>query len=123
MALATWTIAETRPGTICLWHGLLANIPAGYYLCDGSNGTPDLRAKFVKGAAAGVNPGATGGSSSYTPGGTVAAIAATATAAVKIGTAGATGAANAHTHPAPAFTGTPATIEPPYYAVAYIMKS
>ncbi len=37
-------------------------------------------------------------------GGAVGTIVATATAAVKIGTAGATGAAQTHTHPAPAFT-------------------
>lgn len=49
-----------------MWGGLLANIPSGWVLCDGSNGTPDLRERFVKGAAAGANPGATGGSASHT---------------------------------------------------------
>ena len=33
--------------------------------CDGDAGTPDLQSKFVKGAAAGQNPGATGGGSTY----------------------------------------------------------
>jgi len=37
-------------GGICLWSGSIANIPAGYALCNGSNGTPDLRDKFVIGA-------------------------------------------------------------------------
>ena len=55
-----------------MWAGLLANIPSGWYLCDGTNGTPDLRDKFIKGCSAGVDPGGTGGAASvlYTPQGT-----------------------------------------------------
>lgn len=53
-------------GLIAMWHGLLVNIPTGWNLCDGTNGTPDLRSKFVKGAAAGNNPGATGGAATHT---------------------------------------------------------
>lgn len=53
-------------GLIVMWHGLLSAIPAGWLLCDGTNGTPDLRDKFVKGAAAGQNPGGTGGSATHT---------------------------------------------------------
>jgi hypothetical protein len=53
-------------GLIAMWHGLLVNIPTGWNLCDGTNGTPDLRSKFVKGAAAAANPGATGGSATHT---------------------------------------------------------
>lgn len=41
------------------------------------------------------------------PAGTIGNIAATATAAVKVGTSGANAAAQVHTHPAPAFTGNP----------------
>jgi len=37
-------------GMICLWYGSIVNIPSGYALCDGNNGTPDLRNKFVVGA-------------------------------------------------------------------------
>lgn len=48
-------------GGIIMWHGLLANIPADYALCDGNNGTPDLRDKFVRGSANGVDPGGVGG--------------------------------------------------------------
>lgn len=53
-------------GLIAMWHGLLANIPAGWVLCDGQNGTPDLRDKFVKGAAAAAEPGTVGGSATHT---------------------------------------------------------
>lgn len=58
--------ATLPAGLIVMWHGLLSNIPSGWALCDGQNGTPDLRDKFVKGAAAGQNPGATGGSATHT---------------------------------------------------------
>ena len=33
--------------TILMWSGSLAALPAGWQLCDGTNGTPDLRDKFV----------------------------------------------------------------------------
>lgn len=51
-------------GMICLWYGTSGTIPAGYQQCDGTNGTPDLRDKFVLGAG-GALP-STGGSSSTT---------------------------------------------------------
>lgn len=53
-------------GIIVMWAGLLASIPSGWALCDGTQGTPDLRSTFIKGAAAGVNPGATGGAATHT---------------------------------------------------------
>lgn len=67
--LATPAGGSLPSGVIVLWAGLLADVPAGWNLCDGSNGTPDLRGKFIKGWAAGVDPGGTGGGS-YTPSGT-----------------------------------------------------
>jgi|SRR6266850_1937841 len=123
-------------GLICMWSGVLASIPTGWALCDGGGGRPDLRSKFVKGAAAAVDPGVTGGaaththaSHSHTPAGTVSAVSATATAGVSIGALGTTAADNTHTHPAPTFTGTPATLthdtvnsEPAFYSVAFIIK-
>lgn len=45
------TVAGGIPsGCILLWSGLIAAIPAGWYLCNGLNGTPDLRNTFVIGA-------------------------------------------------------------------------
>src|SRR5690606_15095281 len=32
-----------------LYSGSIANIPTGWQLCDGTNGTPDLRGKFIVG--------------------------------------------------------------------------
>ena len=37
-------------GLILIWSGAIVDIPAGYVLCDGNNGTPDLRNNFVVGA-------------------------------------------------------------------------
>ena len=43
--------ANTVPsGVITMWSGSIATIPASWYLCNGSNGTPDLRNKFIVGA-------------------------------------------------------------------------
>lgn len=53
-------------GLIVMWGGAVTAIPAGWLLCDGLNGTPDLRSRFIKGAAAGANPGATGGAATHT---------------------------------------------------------
>jgi hypothetical protein len=52
-------------GGIIMWSGLLSTIPAGWNLCDGASGRPDLRDKFVKGASNGDNPGGTGGGTTY----------------------------------------------------------
>jgi hypothetical protein len=49
-------------GVIVMWGGLVVNIPTGWLLCDGTAGTPDLRGRFIKGAA---TAGATGGSATH----------------------------------------------------------
>ena len=36
-------------GVIVIWNGSANRIPDGWALCDGSNGTPDLRGRFVVG--------------------------------------------------------------------------
>lgn len=45
----TW-VSSIPSGVIVMWSGSIASIPSGWYLCNGSNGTPDLRNKFVIGA-------------------------------------------------------------------------
>lgn len=55
-------------GIICMWSGLLANVPTGWVLCDGANGTPDLRDRFIKGWTADVDPGTTGGAATHSHG-------------------------------------------------------
>ncbi len=37
-------------GVIAMWTGAIVDIPFGWVICDGANGTPDLRDKFVVGA-------------------------------------------------------------------------
>jgi hypothetical protein len=57
LPLAVSIVAGGLPlGAIVMWSGLLADIPAGWQLCDGTNGTPDLRSNFVRGAAPGDEP-------------------------------------------------------------------
>lgn len=49
-------------GCILLWSGASGSIPATYYLCDGNNGTPDLRNRFIVGAGDAYSVNQTGGS-------------------------------------------------------------
>lgn len=61
----TWTSAPITSfvsGMILLWSGSVASIPSGWVLCNGSNGTPDLRDRFVVGAGSTYAVGGTGGS-------------------------------------------------------------
>jgi len=48
--------------TIAVWTGTISTIPSGWKLCDGTNGTPDLRTRFPRCVINGItNPGAIGG--------------------------------------------------------------
>jgi hypothetical protein len=49
-------------GMILMWSGTTATIPTGYLLCNGTSGTPDLRNRFIVGAGSTYAPGAKGGS-------------------------------------------------------------
>jgi hypothetical protein len=53
-------------GAIMMWSGSIASIPAGWYLCDGTNGTPNLRDRFIVGAGSTYAVNATGGSADAT---------------------------------------------------------
>lgn len=59
------SINSVPSGVITMWSGSIANIPSGWYLCDGTNGTPDLTGRFVVHADADSGgtyaPGDTGG--------------------------------------------------------------
>jgi hypothetical protein len=53
-------------GVITMWYGSIASIPTGWYLCDGTNSTPDLRDRFIVGAGTTYAVAATGGSANAT---------------------------------------------------------
>ena len=53
-------------GAILMWAGSVAAIPAKYKLCNGANGTPDLRNRFIIGAGGSHNPRQTGGANQKT---------------------------------------------------------
>jgi len=140
----TWsTLTAFVSGMIMLWSGSTASIPAGWLLCNGTSSTPDLRDRFVVGAGSTYAVDATGGSADavvvshthtatstdsghthtvpqvtdqrgsgigtlYTGNGTVASGTGTANITTTVATAG--------------VSGTNANL-PPYFALAYIMKS
>ena len=78
-------------GVIVMWYGSVASIPAGWVLCDGTNGTPDLRDRFVVGAGSTYVPAVVGGATSATG---------TTTTAADHNHGGSTGQAGSHNHSA-----------------------
>jgi len=131
-------------GVITMWYGSIASIPSGWLLCDGTNGTPDLRNRFVVGAGSTYAVATTGGSAdaivvSHTH--TMQSAGAhvhTYDQAVNAGPhptgsgrfdvtatqSANTGSAGIHTHTidSTGSSGTNANL-PPYYALAYIMRA
>lgn len=56
------TVSASIPtGGIIIWSGSTGSVPAGWLLCDGTNGTPDLRDRFIVGAGNTYSVNATGG--------------------------------------------------------------
>ena len=53
-------------GGIIMWKGSTTNLPAGWALCDGSNGTPDLRDRFIIGGGGSYPQNSTGGAATVT---------------------------------------------------------
>ena len=96
--------AAVPAGVIALWHGLASAIPAGWALCDGQNGTPDLRGRFVVGA----------GGEAYAVGDTGGA--ATDTLSKQDRTGGSV-LGTMYIHTAQTHEN-----RPPYYALCYIMR-
>ena len=138
-------------GGIIIWSGSTGSVPSGWLLCDGTNGTPDLRDRFIIGAGSTYAVSATGGSKDAvvvththtatsvvtdpghfhgidgyaTPGGATTGIVRTgegqspSTVNTQSKT---TGITVATTNASSGVSGTNANL-PPYYALAYIMKS
>jgi hypothetical protein len=147
IATTAFVLANGVPsGVILLWSGSIASIPSGWLLCNGGSGTPDLRDRFIVGAGSTYAVAATGGSADAI----VVSHTHTATSVVtdpghshtaqnqtgagfgqpagqindafgNTGTA-VTGITVATTNASTGSSGTNANL-PPYYALAYIMKS
>jgi len=135
-----WDYWQLGSGVIVIWSGTIASIPAGFVICDGNNSTPNLLAKFIEGVAtAATNPGATGGS--LTPAtsghthdqnmGSAGSIQTSANFPVSAAGgsdsamnqgAGTVGYTPVHTGVA-SNTDTVTDSRPPYYDVAFIMKT
>ena len=62
IGVAPTSQASIPSGLIAIWSGAVGSIPSGWYLCNGQNGTPDLRDSFILGAGNTYAVGATGGS-------------------------------------------------------------
>lgn len=56
------TVTPIPSGVICMWSGAIGSIPLGWNLCNGQNGTPDLRNRFIVAAGDSYSVAQTGGS-------------------------------------------------------------
>ena len=141
VATTAYVAANGIPsGVIVIWSGSSASIPSGWYLCNGSNSTPDLRDRFVVGATSTYAVGATGGSKdaivvshthsvtdpghSHTIGFQNHTIDQNAGSAglVKQGTSNTSTQTTGISIDSAGASGTNANL-PPYYALCYIMKA
>ncbi len=52
-------------GVIWIWNGAADAVPEGWALCDGANGTPNLRGRFVLGCSDGYAQGSVGGEAEH----------------------------------------------------------
>jgi len=123
--------AGVPSGVITMWSGSSTNVPSGWTLCDGSDGTPDLRDRFIVGTGGSYTSGDTGGAESVslseaempshdhnvpakeyddTSGDLSSAKTDTSGSSYDIGTSSA-GGDQAHEN------------RPPFYALAFIMKT
>lgn len=114
-------MSDLPSGSIVLWNGLIINIPSGYVLCDGLNGTPDLRDRFVQGAGGLLAPDDTGGSEDHSHSFVSDGHSHDLPAGVGIG-AGASWDTQTSDEAVSGDTPLDAFL-PPYYALAYIMRT
>lgn len=134
------TAATVPTGLIAIWSGATGSIPSGWTLCNGTNGTPDLRNSFIIGAGSTYAVGQTGGSAdaivvSHThtvtdPGHLHNTTSSGSGTLINAAASGTTGASTSTTATATTgitintagTSGTNANL-PPYYALAFIMKT
>ena len=119
LSLSGWP-TTFKAGMIILWSGSVSAIPYGWRLCDGSEGTPDLRDKFIIGAGSTYNPADTGGNITHTH--TATQPAHTHGQPPGLGTQAGINISTTLTTAQPAITVQSTNHLPPYFALAYIMK-
>lgn len=112
------------PGMIMLWYGAVVDIPTGWTLCDGNNGSPNLTNQFVLGAGGVFPPDASGGSSAHDHTFTGDGHSHDLQTGNQIESVTPDGdfKHNTYSSPATGTTGAGAHM-PPYYALCYIMKT
>lgn len=62
---AVEAIEAKMKGLIVMWHGKFVDIPEGWALCDGENGTPDLNDYFICSTIIQANINKTGGAAEH----------------------------------------------------------
>ena len=105
---------------IVIWSGAVVDIPHGWHICDGTEGTPDLQFRFVLGAGQALAPGTIGGDASHDHDFTGDGHSHTMPAGTGIA-AGTDIATTSTIVPATGTTDTKPNF-PPFHALAYIMK-
>ena len=108
-------------GIISIWSGAIVDIPTGWALCDGSGGTPDLRDRFIVGAGSSYSVADTGGAINHTHSFTSDAHNHTFNSGS--GLAGGAYLSNTTSNNVASGTTDAEDGRPPYYSLAFIMKT
>lgn len=117
-------------GGIILWSGAITNVPSGWALCDGENGTPDLRDRFVIGHSATAVDGLlgeTGGTTNHFHVVNIPQVQSTTVGGgtlINEGVGGTKAATGPHSHNVdpPATNSAEASHLPPFIRLGFIMK-
>tara|TARA_R110000796_G_scaffold101637_6_gene210369 strand:- start:4803 stop:5249 length:447 start_codon:yes stop_codon:yes gene_type:complete len=136
-SLGTASTGTIPIGGIILWSGSVGSIPDGWKLCDGNNSTPDLRNRFVVGTGNNYAVGSTGGADTVSL--TTAQMpqhdhlvygqdndaVATGNASDEVANVTNRNSSNAFFNRTTSLAGSGSAHEnrPPYYALAYIMRT
>lgn len=109
-------------GGIILWSGAVGDIPAGWYLCNGANGTPDLRNRFIVGAGSSYSVGGSGGAATHLHGAGTFTVTLGTGMYANIGDENVPAPTSGQVYGVAGVTSESSSL-PPYYALCYIMKS
>jgi len=114
-------MAHAPSGLIAIWNSSLETIPDGWVLCDGDNSTPDLRELFVVGASLGIPPGQSSGSSAHSH--TFTSDPHSHAIVAGTGVAAGAGLVDNTNNASPEGTTDSVANLPPWFSLAYIMKT